>query len=260
MTAGAGEPGHWLALFRFWPDVAPGALAAARSPAYRERLHPLALTGAFDLAIVLRARDIAEAASAALGEAAALTGLGRSGAASARGPRRGTRPRDPLLPPPATFDDVPASIGVHLTRAMDGWNAFAIPGQPAWLSFCMAFLRRRLYMRVAYDDAWHSAEVNELAALVVGTHRAEDVEGTTFTYQVPCIAVPGWLDEEQAEADGLASLEGTESSLLASALQYGALLRDDGGMAGALSRGGLKEYVARRLRAEAGGDVTLSPD
>jgi hypothetical protein len=221
VSQAAGNGNGWLALFRFWPDVEPRALEAAKSD-WRAAKPWVSLEGTFSLSLQVGGENVAEAASIALAEAARLAGLRRE---PVDGPRPSFHARDPLLPPPATFAEVPDTIGIQLVRAMDGWNAFAIPGQEAWLAFCMAFLRRRLYMRVAYEDAWRDREATELAALVVGTHRAEDVEGTTFTYQVPCIAVPGWLDEEQAGDDGLASLEETESSLLANALHYGALVR-----------------------------------
>ena len=93
-------------------------------------------------------------------------------------------------------------------------------------------------------------EVNELATLVLGTHRAEDIEGTSQTYDVPCLALRDWLDETQSVDGG--SLEATPSSLLASSLQYAALVRFDDrlptGDAGT-------DQMLRRLVAIGGADI-----
>ena len=145
------------------------------------------------------------------------------------------------------FADVPLDVGIQILRARDGWNLMACRTKETWLTISMTFLRKRLYSRFDERTAWRSRDVNELATLVLGTHRAENIEGTSGTYDVPCLALTDWLDERQAEGG---SLEATPSSLLASSLQYAALVRVDGKIAPHA------EQMLRRLVAIGGADIT----
>ena len=86
------------------------------------------------------------------------------------------------------------------------------------------------------------------ACLLCGDpHRAEDIEGTSRTYDVPCLALRDWLDERQAEGG---SLEATPSSLLVSSLRYAALVRVDGKIPPHA------EQMLRRLVTIGGADIT----
>ena len=222
-----------IVLYRFRPDVAERVLAAvalrATSPAAPEGTGIRAIAtlhGAFDLACLVDLPAPAEEMGAAsLGLAEAI-GAGRLSPSAGDGwlagaypSPGGTRVRraDP-------FAAVPAGSGVSLLRARDGWLMLAAADRETWLTISMTFLRKRFYAEHDHASAWRSAEVNELATLVLGTHRAEDVEGTSATYGIPCLALHSWADAAEAELAGNPSLEATRSSQLASVLQYGAIL------------------------------------
>ena len=182
------------------PDVASRVLLGDFTFAY-----PTAIDGAFDLAMYVDAGDAIAAADALL---AMITG---DAAAD-----RITAHTEHAIEP---FEDLP----VHIFRAMDGWLAVAFPEREAWHAFTMAFLRRGMFRRVPHDAAWHSAEANELATLVLDTHHADDAEGTAQTYGVPCVALPDWQDEAQAKALGVVASR-TPSYLLADVIRYAALV------------------------------------
>lgn len=183
----------YTALLRFSPEV---ALALDRD--HNSAPDPVH-ANAFDASLSVEAATIFEAAAAALDAASALA-LGR--------PARDSHP--PVVSSTA-FPVLAHGIGVQVLHARDGWVALAAPDRATWLTLSMTFLRRRLYHRYDELSAWRSAEVNELATLVLATHHAEDVVGTCDTYGIPAFLVPGW--------------QGAQSAALAEAVHYGALVR-----------------------------------
>jgi hypothetical protein len=204
------------AFYRFWPGAAANVrdtLAAEGTTLLPPRVrYPSWLEGSFDLALELDAGAIDEdVASLALDAAWALVS---ASTVPAREPAVGT----------GAF---PAGLPVQILRAMDGWDAVAFPSREAWLTFAMAFLRRRVFQRVPHDAAWHSEAANELATLTLDTHRAEDVEGTARTYNVPCAAIEAWLDDTQAVQLALKPFR-TPAARLADALWYAAVVPLDG--------------------------------
>ena len=218
-------------LLRFWPDVAERVRATVASRASGLPVNDTAVServavveGSFDIACTVDLPADAEGMGAAgLGLAEAI-GAGRVSLADV-GPGADTPP--PARPGPRRGDPfaaVPAGVGVWLLRAADGWLMMAAPDRETWLSISMTFLRKRFFSEHDHASAWRSAEVNQLATLVLGTHRAEDVEGTSATYGIPCLALHSWADAAEAELAGNPSLEATRSSQLASVLQYGAIL------------------------------------
>jgi hypothetical protein len=257
-----------IALYRFWPDVAARVRAAINVPLGPDPARPgtqvvavLPLRGTFDLACVIEAPDGAEALGCRALEAAEAVGAGRlfRDAEDHWSALLHPAPAAPVAPGAEPFASVPADVGIWLLRAMDGWDLVATPDRPAWLSMSMTFLRKRFYFAHDHRSAWRSSAVNELATLVLGTHRAEDVEGTSQTYDIPCAAVRAWLDEAQAEtAAGERSLEATRSSQLASVLQYAALLRLD--LPPGVSSSAAAELAAERLRVAGGSDILVADD
>ncbi len=246
-----------ITLLRFWPDtweiVAAAQLRpnAQRPPEAQPLRAFVPLTGAFDLAIVTGDDEREAAAGEAALDLAWAIARGRFGRDSAgwwAAPRTGGTASTTS----GMFSAVPAGTGVGLFRAMDGWVMMAAADREALKAMTMTFLRKHLYFEHDEQTAWRSDRVNELAALVVATHRAEDVEGTCETYGIPCRCLVTWCDEEQAAPGG--TLEGTPSGLLASLLHYGSLL--GGGEARPGESG--ESLVRRRLREVGAGTITVA--
>ena len=223
-----------IALYRFWPEARESVratLAAAGAPSPDASgalpLGEVATTlGAYDLAV-----DVGEAgragatASRALAVAEAIVAgrvWRRDGGWEAG--LEGTRPAVPSPEGDDAFRDIPRDVPFLLLRALGGWNLLASPDRETWLTLSMTFLNRRAYQRFDAEGAWFSADVNELASLVMGTHNTQDVEGTCLTYGIPGLSLADWEDERQAAPAGREPEE-TRSALLAEELRYAALLR-----------------------------------
>ncbi len=153
----------------FWPEWRQRAREATTGAGVAR------LRGCFDLAVEVEAVSPVVAAGMILQLPA--------GAAS-----------DAPLVMPAAFPApvaLPDGVAFQLFPAKGGAVLVGIPDQEAWLTFSMAFLSQGAYRRAVSlpASAWHNAAVAELAALVLPTHQAEDVEGTCRTYGVPCVAL-----------------------------------------------------------------------
>ncbi|MCZ6707218.1 MAG: hypothetical protein O7A71_04640, partial [Chloroflexi bacterium] len=77
----------------------------------------------------------------------------------------------------------------HLFRGLDGWVLCATPSAGAWRAFCMTYLNLDLSRRFDDQGGWRAAEVRRLASLVLGTHPAADIEGTSENVGIPCRVV-----------------------------------------------------------------------
>ena len=201
-----------LALYRFWPgalDGVAGALDAApvRSPngdgVHVSRVE--LVRGPYALAVELDGDPPAEAAGGlALDLIAAIangraerrpSGLGWTCGVDLRGRELGGDAGEPATRPLLVF------------RTKGGWNVVDAPAdRETWRALSMTFLNRDLYERVAAASAWLEAEVLEVAALVLGTHRAEDVEGTCEIYGIPGGQVTHWRDDQRVASPGIAEL------------------------------------------------------
>lgn len=79
----------------------------------------------------------------------------------------------------------------HLFRGLDGWVLCATPSAATWRSFCTTYLNLDLSRRFDDQSGWRAAEVRRLASLVLGTHPAADIEGTSENVGIPCRVVAG---------------------------------------------------------------------
>ncbi len=79
----------------------------------------------------------------------------------------------------------------HLFRGLDGWVLCATPSAEAWRAFCMTYLNLDLSRRFDDQSGWRAPEVRRLASLVLGTHPAADIEGTSENVGIPCRVVAG---------------------------------------------------------------------
>ena len=77
----------------------------------------------------------------------------------------------------------------HLFRGLDGWVLCATPSPATWRAFCMTYLNLDLSRRFDDQSGWRAAEVRRLASLVLGTHPAADIEGTSENVGIPCRVV-----------------------------------------------------------------------
>lgn len=243
-----------VACYRWWEGrtPAPPGSTPAPGPAALEVAGPVALGGAFDVALcfegdVISAGMAARALDGALALAEGRAVAARDGRWLAWAPAS----PGPANTVPTPVDALAPGVAAQVFRAMDGWNVVALPDREAWLTFAMAFLRRNVFLRVPHDAAWHSAAANGLAALTLDTHHAEDVAGTAATYGVPCAVVPGWLDDEQAAWLGVRPTR-TPSWRLSDMLQYAALVPVPGPVPAADVPG-----MLRRAFASAGTDVAV---
>ena len=208
--------------------------------------------GAFDVGAVIEDDGLSEGTASNLLTLAEALGRGRFGRDAngwwaAAGPIPGIGER--------TLAHLPADVGASLIRARDGWVLMAAPDRETFRAISMTFLRKHFYFEHSERTAWRSAAVNELATLVVGTHRAEDVEGTSETYGIPCLCLRSWLDEVQSSGEK-AGLEATRSSQLAGLLHYGALVSEGGRRRGEDALG----HLRRRIIEAGAGDFSLAPD
>ena len=192
-----------LVLYRFWPgalDGVVGALDAAPVRSTGDRgVHVSRierLRGTYALAVKLdgdppagAAGGLALAVVAAIADGRAWrrpSGLGWTCGVDLRGHELGDDAGEPVHRP------------LLVLRTGGGWNVVGVPAdRDAWRTLSMTFLNRALYERVDAVSAWLEPEVLEVAALVLSTHRAADVEGTCDLYGIPGALVDDWLDERQ---------------------------------------------------------------
>ena len=79
----------------------------------------------------------------------------------------------------------------HLFRGLDNWVLCATPSPATWRAFCMTYLNLDLSRRFDDQSGWRAADVHQLASLVLGTHPAADIEGTSENVGIPCRVVAG---------------------------------------------------------------------